>query len=216
VEVKVLFKEDEKEGRRQAIIKPQNKGRTARMLNQSSEYIVGGLSTKSYTVRSKNHRCGFTLVEILVVVAIITIAAMMAIPMMSSAASIQIRSAANMIAADLEYAKSMAISRGQNFSVVFDEATDSYSIKNQDGDTIAHPVKKRFDYIIDFQDEGLDKVDIWDVDFDSTSEVKFDYLGSPYNGSGGPLNSGSISLQAGGMTATITVEPVTGFISVAD
>jgi len=46
--------------------------------------------------------------------------------------------------------------------------------------------------------------------------VKFDYLGSPYNGNDNPLNSGVISLQAGGSTATINVEPVTGFISVVN
>ena len=167
-----------------------------------------------YDVRAASS--SFTMVEILIVVVIIAIAAMMAIPMMSSAASMQIRSAANMIAADLEYAKSMAISRGQNFSVVFDKNTESYRIKNQDGDIIAHPVKKGFDYVVDFQNERLDKVDIADVDFDTTSEVKFDYLGSPYNGSNTPLNSGVISLQAGGTAMTITVEPVTGFISIED
>jgi len=157
------------------------------------------------------------MIEILIVVVIITIAAMVAIPMMTSAASMQIRSAANMIAADLEYAKSMAISRGQNFSVVFDKTTESYSIKNQDGDIIPHPVKKGFDYTVDFRNDGrLNKVDIVDVDFDATSEIKFDYLGSPYNGSDTPLNSGVISLQAGGTTTTITVEPVTGFISIED
>jgi len=53
---------------------------------------------------------GFTLVELLIVIVIITIAALTAIPMMSSAASVQIRSAANMLTADLEYTKSMAIS----------------------------------------------------------------------------------------------------------
>ena len=158
---------------------------------------------------------GFTLVELLIVVVIITIAALTAIPMMSSAASMQIRSAANMLAADLEYAKSMAISRGQNFSVVFDKNTESYRIEDQSGTVIPHPVKKGFPYEINFSKDGrLDKVDIVDVDFDSTSEVKFDYLGSPYNGSNSPLNSGVISLQAGGTTTTVTVEAVTGFISI--
>jgi len=149
---------------------------------------------------------GFTLIEVLIVV-----------PMVSSAAGVQIRSAANMIAADLEYAKSMAISRGQRYSVVFDKDTESYSIRNQAGAIIAHPVKKGFNYIIDFRnDSRLNKVDIANVGFDATSEIKFDYLGSPYNGSNNPLNSGVINLQAGGATATITVEPVTGFISVVN
>lgn len=160
---------------------------------------------------------GFTVIEILIVVVIIAIVAMIAVPMMSSAAAMQIRSAANMIAADLEYAKSMAISRGQYFSVVFDKTTESYRIENQAGDAIPHPVKKGFDYVVDFQNDGrLNRVDIVDADFDATSEIKFDYLGSPYNSDGDPLNSGVISLQAGGLTRTITVEPVTGYISIAD
>ena len=161
-------------------------------------------------VKVQNTSSSFTMIEIIIVVVIIAIAAMMAIPMMTSAAGMQIRSAANMIAADLEYAKSMAISRGQNFSVVFDKAGDSYRIENQNGDVIAHPVKKGFDYVIDFRKDGrLDKVDIADVDFDSTGKVAFDCLGSPDNG-------GNITLQAGGMIVRITVEPVTGFISIED
>jgi prepilin-type N-terminal cleavage/methylation domain-containing protein len=163
---------------------------------------------------SLRRRSGFTLIEILIVVVILAIAAMTAIPMMTSAGSVQIRSAANMVAADLEYAKSMAIARGQKFSVVFDKNTDTYSITDQTGSVIKHPVKKGSDYIIGFRDKGLDKVDITDVDFDGKSTVKFDYLGSPYNADNNPLNRGVIKLQAGSKTITITVEPVTGFISI--
>ena len=152
---------------------------------------------------------GFTLIEILIVIVILAIAAMTAIPMMGSAASVQIRSAGNMIAADLEYAKSLAISKGQNFWVVFDEGAESYSIVDQDGNTISHPVKKGFDYVIDFQDEGLGRVEIADADFDGASQVQFDYLGSPDNG-------GTVHLQAGDMSATVSVEPVTGYITVGN
>ena len=153
---------------------------------------------------------GFTLIEVIIIVVIIAIAALMAVPMMSSSASVQIRSAANMISADLEYAKSMAISRGQNYSVVFDKNTESYRIEDQDSNVIPHPVKKGFDYMINFQnDSRLDMVDITDANFNSTTLVKFDCLGSPDNG-------GTISLQADGMTATIRVEPITGFISITD
>jgi prepilin-type N-terminal cleavage/methylation domain-containing protein len=167
---------------------------------------------------------GFTLIEILLVVVIIAIAAMIAVPMMGSMDSVQIRSAANMIAADLEYAKSMAISRGQNYSVVFDKTTESYQIFKDEGGTlvpIEHPVKKRFDYKVDFSsDSRLDKVVIDDADFDpdSSNTITFDYLGSPYSGSGtsNPLNSGTISIRAGDFTETISVEPITGFISIAE
>ena len=163
----------------------------------------------------KDSRCGlqgmnngFTIVEIVIVVVIIAIAALVAVPMMSSAASLQIRSAANMIAADLEYARSMAISRGQNFSVEFDKDTERYRIKDQAGNVISHPVKKGFNYEIDFlNDSRLNRVDIMNVDFNMTSSVQFECLGSPDNG-------GTVIIQAGGATKTITVEPVTGFISI--
>ena len=149
---------------------------------------------------------GFTVIELMVVVVILAIAALTAIPMMSSASSMQIRSAANLIMADLEYAKSMAITRGQNYSVEFDVASNSYSIK-KDGIVIEHPVKKGFSYVVSFPSESrLSMVVLTNVNFNGNQSVTFDPLGSPDNG-------GMVRIQAGNTTATITVEPVTGFIS---
>jgi prepilin-type N-terminal cleavage/methylation domain-containing protein len=160
---------------------------------------------------------GFTLVEVIIVVVILSIAAMMAIPMMSSAGSVQIRSAAEAIAADLEYAKSMAISRQQNYGIIFDPGNDKYDVVNQSGAVVPHPVKRGFPYTINFRsDSRLNKVDLVTANFDGWTGIKFDYLGSPYDGSGSPLNSGTITLQADGRTVTITVEPVTGFISISN
>lgn len=151
---------------------------------------------------------GFTLVEIIIVVVILSIAAMTAIPLMSSASSVQIRSAANLIAADLEYAKSMAISRGQNYYVRFNESANSYQIEDQDNNVIQHPVKKGFNYVMNFtNDKRVGKVDITNVSFPSDI-VRFDCLGSPDNG-------GVITINADGTTATISVEPVTGYISIS-
>jgi prepilin-type N-terminal cleavage/methylation domain-containing protein len=153
-------------------------------------------------------RRGFTVIEILIVLVIMTIAALTAVPMMSSASSVQIRSAASMIAADLEYAKSMAISRGQNYSVRFDQNADSYRIVDQGNIVIQHPVKKGFNYIVDFQsDTRLNRVDITGANFSGNPDVEFDSMGSPQSG-------GTISLQAGGTTVTIMVVPITGYISI--
>ena len=182
-----------------------------------TQYNPPGCCSKEGRYHLRAASGGFTVIEILIVVVIIAIAAMMAIPMMTSADSFQIRSAANMIAADMEYAKTISISRGQSFSVVFDKTTEIYQIEDQSGAIIEHPVKKGFDYVVSFlSDSRLNKVDIEDVDFDATREIKFDYLGSPYNGNSTPMNSGVISLRAGQMTATINIEPITGFISIVD
>ena len=155
---------------------------------------------------------GFTLVEIIIVVVILSIAAMAAIPLMSSASDVQIRSASNLIAADLEYAKSMAISKGQNYSVVFNASANSYQIEDQDDTVIQHPVKKGFNYVMDFpNDNRLSKIDITNVNFDSTWTIEFNCLGSPV----GLNNTGTITISSNGTTATISVEPVTGYISIS-
>ena len=48
---------------------------------------------------------GFTLVEVIIVMMILGIIAAIAVPLYTSAASVQLKTAANMIASDLEYAK---------------------------------------------------------------------------------------------------------------
>jgi prepilin-type N-terminal cleavage/methylation domain-containing protein len=182
-------------------------GLTCLIIQSRCSYLSRDINYNLRSVRS-----GFTIIELLIVIVILSIAALTAIPLMSSASSVQIRSAANLIAADLEYAKSMAISRGQNHSIVFDGSADSYQIEDQDNNVIQHPVKKGFDYVMNFSnDSRLSKVNIVNADFDGNSTVTFDCLGSPIN-----LNSeGVINLSADSMTATITIEPVTGFISVS-
>lgn len=193
-------------------MKKNQKGK--RWLNKMSELNVRQANA-DYPDMRKNRKsillhkkCGFTLIEIIIVVVILSIAAMAAIPMMSSASSVQIRSAANLIAADIEYAKSMAISRGQKYSVVFNKSANSYQIEDQDGNVIQHPVKKGFSYVMNFSnDKRLGKVDISNVDFNGDSTVEFDCLGSPNNG-------GTITIESEGTIATIKVEPVTGYVSI--
>ena len=154
---------------------------------------------------------------------ILGIAAAIAVPMMSSASSMQVRAAGGMVAADLEYAKSMAISRGQYYFVKFDKANEAYEIVDASGNAVAHPITKASTYEVDFANDGrLDRVDIVDVTLNpvGTTDVGFDYLGSPYtHDTGGnvvSLNSATITLQAGANTRTVTIEPVTGFVSVSN
>jgi prepilin-type N-terminal cleavage/methylation domain-containing protein len=167
--------------------------------------------------KPKLMRRAFTFIELMIVIVILAIAAAVVVPMVSSAGSMQLRAAVNMVAADLEYAKSMAVSRGQTYSVVFDKNAETYQIQDPNGNVIPHPVKKGFNYVVDFRQDGrLSQVNIVDADFDLTSQVKFDYLGSPFNGSGTPLNSGVVTLQAAGATRTVTVQPVTGFVTISN
>jgi len=167
---------------------------------------------------------GFTLVELIIVVVILGIAAAIAVPMLSSAADMQVRSAANRIAADLDYAKNLAITHQSRYCVIFDEANESYEIRVDPfgvGDVIDHPVNPG-KFVVDFSaDSRLSRVDIVSADFDSGASVSnvitFDYMGSPYSGAGSPapLNAGTITLQADNFTLTVDVEPVTGYVTMS-
>lgn len=162
---------------------------------------------------------GFTLIELMIVLVILAVAAAIAVPMASSAGSLQLRSAVNMVAADLEYAKSLAIGTGQRHRMVFDAGAETYRIEDANGNVIKHPVKKGFDYVVSFStDKRLGQVNIVSADFDGTNTVSFDYLGSPYNGQVPPtaLTGGLVTLQAGGVTRTVSVEAVTGFVSLSN
>ena len=163
---------------------------------------------------SKIEYKGFTLVEIIIVVVIMSIAALMAVPMLTSASDLQLKSAANVIAADLEHVKSLAISRQKIYSVVFDSSTDSYQVLDSDSNVVSHPTKAGGLFTVSFPSESrLNSVGI-SADFDSDETVKFNYLGTPINSSDTDLVSGVITLTSGGDTMTVTVEPVTGYITI--
>jgi len=161
-------------------------------------------------------RRAFTLIEIIIVVVILGIAMTMAVPMFSSAGSVQVDSAANIIASDLEYARSMAITRQQSYAVLFNAATESYEVLDHNGVVIKHPVKgSGFDYVVNFPNErGLGQVVIESVNIDSGSKIAFDYIGAPFNEGGTEMGAGAIAISAGGITRTITIEPVTGYIKI--
>jgi prepilin-type N-terminal cleavage/methylation domain-containing protein len=157
----------------------------------------------------------FTLVEVIMVLIVIGIIAAITVPLYVSAASTQLRTAADMIASDLEYAKSMAISTGKSHSVVFDTSAESYSIKDSDGQVIAHPVHVGADYAVSFaNDSRLDKVDIVSTNFGVADAVSFDNLGAPSDGSGAALKDGLIQLRAEGHTLRVKIQSVTGYVSV--
>ena len=157
---------------------------------------------------------GFTLIEILTVVVLLVIAALMAIPSLSSAGSIQVMAAADIVAADLQYARNMAIAHAQNYYVRFVPTANFYELQDKDGNVITNPVTKKL-YKVNFSnDSRLSSVNISSVSFDSALKLRFDYLGSPFNACGNPLSAGSVVLSYGSVSKTISVEPVTGIVSI--
>jgi type II secretion system protein H len=177
-------------------------------------------------VQKKRIAGGFTLIEIIIVMVIIGIAAMIAVPMFSGAADMQVRAAANRIAADLDYAKGLAVTYQKPYCVVFNTSSESYEVQEYNTgsnafETIDNPLNTARQYTIDLaSDNNFNRVDIYSVNFDSdaTDAVTFDYLGSPYHGkstdSANALSTGQITLKAEQFTITVDVEPVTGYVTI--
>jgi len=180
------------------------------------------------TLKKTQQRCGataFTMIEIMVVLVILGIAALIAVPMMSSAADMQVRGAANRLAADLDYAKNMAITHQKRYTVVFDAAAESYQIQTA-GVVIDNPLRPGSLFQVSFPNErSMSRVQIVSAEFVSSTgtqdAVTFDYLGTPYSGmavdAAESLNSGQITLRdtSGNFTLNVNVEPMTGYVTIA-
>ena len=74
------------------------------------------------------HATGFTLLETLIVVAIIAVLATVLVPTSQSMVLQSLESSARILAADLRLARSQAIQFDTDWSVKFDQANNSYSL----------------------------------------------------------------------------------------
>src|SRR5688572_11490694 len=88
---------------------------------------------------------GMTVIEILVVVSCLAVAAALVLPSLGNTGTTQLRGAAESLVADLEYAQQFSLAHGDDPCViVFDAANESFGlarVSNPAG-IIAHPVDK--------------------------------------------------------------------------
>ncbi len=173
----------------------------------------------------------FTLVEMLVVLMILGIAAAVIVPMLSGNSQMQLTTATSQLASALMYAQTLAIATQQPVQIVFDTDAQTYEIQDQNGVTLYDPINKMpsgtadptpYLYRVDFSsDPDMKLVNIDSAGFDSQNSLWFDRLGSPYAGdiaSPMPLNVGSVTLSAQNSqsTVTISIEPISGKVTITE
>jgi prepilin-type N-terminal cleavage/methylation domain-containing protein len=189
---------------------------TKSMSNPSRAGALGGAFARA-----------FTLVEILVVVLILGIAAAVIVPSMGSRDDLKAAAAARMVMADLIYAQNRAITTQQRHYIIFNTTAPQnfrISLSPTDGSSIQHPVTKD-PYTMRVGPggaSGLSEVTLGNVDFEGRTTLAFDELGVPYfydpmaNATTATSTSGgsSIQIRCGTHTLTILIEPYTGEIKV--
>lgn len=161
-------------------------------------------------------RAGFTLIEILCVVVIFSIAAAIVLSNVGNQGDLQAESGARQIMADLLYAQNQAIATQQNVYVYFNTAGKTYYLYNPWGTTLTNPVSHA-SYSTNWSGASWS---VSSVNIGGLPAIYFDSLGEPWScsntGSGGSLLStaGTVQVSSGGSIVTISIQPSTGDMTV--
>ncbi len=133
-----------------------------------------------------NRGRAYTLVEVLVVVTVLGIAAAMVIPEMSSAHSLRVQAAVRTIVSDITFAQSDALAMQEPRAVVFDLETNSYTLVEVVGGVVDPEANAMFDsggpgnrFVRDFSDTVYGGAAITAAVFDEDEVLIFDEMGSP-------------------------------------
>lgn len=165
-------------------------------------------------------RRGFTLFEVTLVLLILGTVAAALVPVVGgNIRSSRLRTAANVLAADLEYAASTCISRPKNPAAVsFDAVQNRYTVLDLNtGATLKHPMDGQ-DYVNDFAsgrnanfaDVAISSVAVGTASPTTAASITFDAYGKPTLAA-----NLTITLTYKTQSLAVTVNSVTGDVTIS-
>jgi len=162
--------------------------------------------------RRPSRRSGFTLVEVLIVIVIIGIAAGIVVPHMLEAGTMSSQAAARATIADILFAQNEAIAMQSTRRVVFDVDGNGYRLTDGGCTTLTAPSRSGGLYVVDFsKDRRFEGVVLSNADFDDETVLEFDSLGAVASGGQVELTAGDTCyrINVAAFTGRVTIEPVT-------
>jgi prepilin-type N-terminal cleavage/methylation domain-containing protein len=158
---------------------------------------------------------GYTLIELLIVIAMLGIAGALVIPSMGSTDVLRVQATVRAIVADINVAQSDALAHQQPRALIFDPATNTYVVIEVPGSTI-EPTGNTIK-LVDLNDRRrFHNSRLVSADFSGDPVLIFDELGGPVTDVGGntPSSGGTIVISGSGSVFNINVEAYTGRVSV--
>jgi prepilin-type N-terminal cleavage/methylation domain-containing protein len=185
---------------------------------------------RSSFIRNHASRAGFTLLELVLVLLLLSIFAMLGVPALNSAmGDSRLAGAAQEVVNAFEFAQLRATTGAQT-RVVIGDSTDRIAVRQYQpsgdiisgGTTLAaadvetgtyqlveYPASKGVDYEILFaSDRRFKGVDITASDFNVADPVQFDTLGTPTKG-------GTVTLVLGNRQTVVTLDALSGKVTVS-
>lgn len=174
-------------------------------------------------------RCGYTLVEMLIVIMILGISAGILIPTLGDANVLRVQAAVRTVISDITFAQTDALGYQQRRAIVYNEDENTYSVcevqvTGAGGGTptvvyepLFVPVGENGRYVVDLNRREFSGAEVYDVDFGNEPTVLvFDELGTPVDGGASTRASsgGTLYVRGNGSVFRIDVAPYTAKITV--